>query len=76
VDTYFLLSSDNAIDNPEVFHFEGVRTETGTRGAADPLTDLLSSASSMTRGAVARPVPAMWSIESLTFRSVAKDGGK
>jgi len=76
VDTYFLLTSDNAIDNPEVFNFEGVRTEAGTRGASDPLTDLLSSASSMSRGANTRPVPTLWSIETLTFRSVAGDGGK
>jgi len=76
VDTYFLLTSDNAIDNPEVLHFEGVRTETGTRGASDPLSSLLSSASSMTRGVNLRPVPALWSIETRTFRSVPKDGGK
>jgi hypothetical protein len=74
VDTYFLLTSDNAIDNPEVFHFEGVRTEAGTRAASDPLTDLLSSASSMTRGATPRLVPALWSIETLTFRSIPNDG--
>ncbi len=76
VDTYFLLTSDNAIDNPEVLHFEGVRTEAGTRGASDPLTSLLSGASSMARGVSPRPVPALWSIETLTFRSVPKDGGK
>jgi hypothetical protein len=76
VDTYFLLTSDNAIDNPEVFHFEGVRTEAGTRGVSDPLTDLLSSASSMTRSAATRPVPALWSIETLTFRSVPTDSKK
>jgi hypothetical protein len=76
VDTYFLLTSDHAIDNPEVLNFEGVRTEAGTRGASDPLTDLLPSASSMTRGAKTRPVPAMWSVETLIFRSVARDGGK
>jgi hypothetical protein len=76
VDTYFLLTSDTAIDNPEVFNFEGVRTAAGTRSASDPLTDLLSSASSMTRGGNPRPVPAQWSIETLTFRSVPKDGGK
>jgi hypothetical protein len=76
VDTYFLLTSDNAIDNPEVLHFEGVRTETGTRGASDPLSDLLSSASSMTRGVSLRPVPALWSIETRTVRSVGKEGGK
>jgi hypothetical protein len=76
VDTYFLLTSDNAIDNPEVFNFEGVRTQTGTRGAADPLTDLLSSTSSMTRGVSLRAIPALWSIETLTHRSVPKDAGK
>ena len=76
VDTYFLLTSDNAIDNPEVFNFEGVRTEAGTRGASDPLTDLLLSASSMTRSTNARPVPAMWSIETQTFRSAAVEGKK
>jgi hypothetical protein len=76
VDTYFLLTSDNAIDNPEVFNFEGVRTEAGTRGAADPLTALLSSASSMTRGGSLRPVPALWSIETVTFHSVPKGGEK
>ena len=76
VDTYFLLTSDNAIDNPEVFNFEGVRTEAGTRGAADPLTDLLSSTSSMTRGINLRAIPALWSIETLTHRSVPKDANK
>jgi len=76
VDSYFLLTSDNAIDNPEVFNFEGVRTETGTRGASDPLTDLLSSTSSMTRGINLRAIPALWSIETVTHRSVSKDGNK
>jgi hypothetical protein len=76
VDTYFLLTSDNAIDNPEVLNFEGVRTEAGTRGSSDPLTGLLSSASSMTRGAIPRAVPALWSIETVTFRSVPGDGKK
>jgi len=76
VDSYFLLTSDNAIDNPEVFNFEGVRTETGTRGASDPLTDLLSSTSSMTRGINLRAIPALWSIETVTHRSVPKNGNK
>jgi len=76
VDTYFLLTSDNAIDNPEVFNFEGVRSEAGMREAADPLTALLSSASSMTRGGSPRPVPAPWSIETVTFHSVPKGGEK
>ena len=76
VDTYFLLTSDNAIDNPEVFNFVGPRTETGTRGASDPLTDLLSSTSSMTRGVNLRAIPALWSIETQTHPSVPKDANK
>ena len=76
VDAYFLLASDSPIDNPEVFNFEGVRTEAGTRGASDPLTDLLSSASSTSRGAPLRPVPALWSIETSPIRSVPKDAKK
>ena len=71
-----IFTSVNAIDNPEVFNFEGVRTEAGTRGAADPLTDLLSSTSSMTRGINLRAIPALWSIETLTHRSVPKDANK
>jgi len=71
VDTYFLLASATAIDNPEVFNFEGVRTEAGTRRSPDPLTNLLSSASSTTRAGNPRPVPAQWSIEAVTFRSTS-----
>jgi hypothetical protein len=73
VDTYFLLTSDNAIDNPEVLQFEGVRTEGGSRGTSDPLTSLLSSTSSSARGVNLRPVPVAWSIETQTFRSVPKN---
>ena len=76
VDTYFLLTSDTAIDNPEIFNFEGVRSDTGTRGAADPLTDLLASTSSPSRGVNVRAVPAVWSIETATRRSVSKDARK
>jgi Caspase domain len=74
VDTYFLLTSDSAIDNPEIFNFEGARTETATRGVSDPLSDLLSSNGSMTRGINLKSVPALWSIEFWTHRSVSKDG--
>ena len=59
-----------------MFNFDGVRTETGTHGASDLLTDLLSSTSSMTRGINLRAIPALWSIETLTHRSVPKDGNK
>jgi hypothetical protein len=76
VDSYFLLTSDNPIDNPEVLHFEGVRTEAGTRDASDPLTSLLASANSATRGVNLRPVPALWSIESRAVRSIPKEGNK
>ena len=72
VDSYFLLTSDTAIDNPEVFNFAGVRTQAEAR-SSDPLTNLLWSASSTTTDAEPRDVPALWSIETLTVPSVPKD---
>jgi hypothetical protein len=72
VDSYFLVASKEPIDNLEAFQFDGIRTQESTRGAAlgDPLTNLLMGASSSTRGVAPRSVPAHWSIETLTLRSV------
>ena len=75
VDTYFLLTSDTAIDNPEIFNFSGVRREAEPQ-SPDPLTNLLSGASSMTRDAKPSQVPALWSIETFTVPSVPKDTGE
>jgi len=74
VDSYFLVASKEPIDNPEVFQFDGLRSEESTRGAAvgDPLTNLLAGASATTRGAAPRSVPSHWSIETMTLRSVPK----
>jgi len=73
VDTYFLLTSDSAIDNPDIFNFEGVHSDAGARNTGDPLTDLLAGASSMTRDTVQRATPSRWSIETVTRPSVPKD---
>ncbi len=71
VDSYFLLTSQEPIDQPDLFEFEGLRTRAATRDAADPLTDLLSGLASGTRAPHRAQTPGTWSIESLTFRSVA-----
>jgi hypothetical protein len=75
IDTCFLLTTEDPIDNPEVLDFEGVASESGSRGPGsvkNPLTDLLESVSSASRGKP-RTVPARWSIESITVRSVPKE---
>ena len=71
VDTYFLLTTQQPISNPDqVFNFTGV-IRSGTRSAQSPLEALLQSASSGTRAP--RPVvPTNWSIEKLSIQSVAK----
>ncbi len=72
VDSYFLLTTQEAID-PAVFNAEGVRTRGGTRGgASDPLNELLSGVNTGTRGAKRPETPGTWSVEAQTIRSVAK----
>jgi len=71
VDSYFLVATDEPIDNPDVFDFEGARTRGGVHpDYADPLTAMLSDVGSATRAPKPRQVPAQWSIESVTIRSV------
>ncbi len=75
IDTYFLLTSEEPIDNPDVLEFAGVRTETSHRDAREntnPLTDLLATIGYQTRGQRLRPIPTHWSIETLTLRSAPK----
>ncbi len=70
-DSYFLVATDEPIDNPDVFDFEGARTRGGVHPAyADPLTAMLSEVGAPTRAPKPRQVPAQWSIESVTIRSV------
>lgn len=66
VDTYFLLTSAEAMD-PYVLDFEGVRT-VETRGSTSALSSLLSRIGTRTRG-VLRPVPTDWSIKRVKILS-------
>jgi len=64
-DTYFLLTSLDRIDNPDILDFDGVRSASaGARagGQQNPLTAMLSEVGTTSRGA--KPVvPTNWSIE-------------
>jgi hypothetical protein len=72
IDTCFLLTTAEKIDDPEVFYFEGVgKAARGPAAFANPLTELLYGIGAGTRAAP-KPLPAQWSIESLTIRSLAK----
>jgi hypothetical protein len=70
LDTYLLLTADDELD-PRIFAAQSVRTRSASRGSGNPLADLLQNigVNSRSRG-VARPVPANWSVQRITFRSV------
>ena len=70
VDTMILLSTAQPLPDPSVLNFEGV-ARGATRGAKTPLEQLLSSASSGSRGLGAEvEVPTNWGIQVQPLRSV------
>lgn len=69
-DTYILLTSEQAVGNPDIFEFDGVRSKGSTRGGSEnPLTELLSGVGSLSRSATPR-VPANWSIQRVSLQSL------
>ena len=76
VDTFFLLTSKQPIEDPQIFEFDGVRTKRATRGIGyqDRLTQLLSDiGTSTSRGVKGNPsVPASWGLEQVPILSVPK----
>jgi hypothetical protein len=73
VDTMILLTTAQPLPDPDVLNFDGV-ARGATRGAQSPLQQLLSSASSGSRGIGAEvEVPTNWGIETKTLRSLPKD---
>jgi len=74
VDTFYLLSAEERIPDPNVLSFGGVRSgERGIRGAT-PLSRLLASVGEGKRGVQVNegPVPLNWGIERHLFVSKAK----
>jgi hypothetical protein len=73
IDTMILLSTAQPLPDPSVLNFDGV-ARGATRGASNPLQQLLSSASGGSRGLGAEvEVPTNWGIEVQSLRSVPKD---
>ncbi|HEY1338115.1 MAG TPA: caspase family protein, partial [Bryobacteraceae bacterium] len=70
-DSYFLLTAEKPLDNPEaLFNFEGVQGPAASRGAGDPLGRLLSLTGTGARSA--KPAtPVNWSVQRTFFKSVA-----
>ena len=74
-DTYILISTKEAIPNPNIFDFEGVQSTRGAqaRGSSgSSLQDLLDGCGVSTRGVMAAKAPSEWSIERITFQSAKK----
>src|SRR5690348_6974142 len=75
VDNYFLLSTAQAIDEPQtIFNFEGVRTRS-MRQFKNPLEKLISMRAAGSRGSISG-VPTDWSIERVSFRSIDRPGSR
>jgi hypothetical protein len=73
VDTMVLLSTAQPLSDPSVLNFDGV-ARGSTRGIKSPLEQLLSGASSGSRGLGAEvAVPTTWGIQTMSLRSVPKD---
>lgn len=74
-DTYVVISTKEAIPNPNIFDFDGVQSTRGaeSRGVSgSPLQDMLDAYGNSSRGAIAARAPSEWSIERITFRSARK----
>jgi hypothetical protein len=72
VDTYILLVSEQAIPDPTVLEFEGVRTRGAQKaGVSSGLEGLLTQVGAATRGPTPT-TPTNWSIQRMSLRSVAK----
>jgi Caspase domain len=69
-DTFVLLTSDRAIDHPEIFEFTGVKT----KGPAyrDDLENLLANVGSSERGVETKKSPGKWSVERRVYTSISK----
>jgi hypothetical protein len=75
MDTMILLTTGQPLPDPSVLNFEGV-ARGATRGVKSPLEQLLSSASSGSRGIGAEVVvPTNWGIQVTSLHSVPKDAG-
>ena len=71
VDSYFLLTTQEAID-PSIFTAEGLRTRRARGGGAGALSQMLLDVNTGARAAKRAETPGTWSIEIWTIRSVAK----
>jgi hypothetical protein len=71
VDTYVLLTSQEAIPNPVDIESRGIRTRGEARGNTTALSKFLFNVGSATRG-VESPTPVNWSVNRLMIRSADK----
>jgi hypothetical protein len=74
VDTILLISTQQPLPDPSALEFEGSGTrevKAASRGATDPLAQLLSNTSAGTRGPLPE-MPTNWSIDAISLQSIPK----
>ena len=70
VDSYFMITSDEAINNFQAFNSEGVVNVTASRGGTS-LDQLINGVGSGTRG-ISQTTPLSWSVQKLYIKSKPK----
>ncbi len=70
VDSYFLITSDEAINNFQAFNSDGVVTRGGGNGS--PLENLINDVGVGTRGISNNPTPANWGFQRIAITSKKK----
>jgi hypothetical protein len=70
-DTFILLATDQPIDHPQIFQFEGVQRGLKGGGGND-LENLLSNIGSSEKGINPSKSPGEWSVERLVFQTIPR----
>lgn len=68
-DTYFMVTSEVPLST-DVFESEGVLTRSGTKGATNPLNEMLQNYGARTRSVNSEVIAVEWSIQKITLVSV------
>jgi hypothetical protein len=71
IDSYFMISSEEPINNFQAFNNEGVVSYSASRGGGG-LDNLLNGVGMASRSITANTVPVTWSLQRLSIKSIAK----
>ncbi|MEI6765095.1 MAG: caspase family protein [Bacteroidota bacterium] len=71
IDSYFMIATDDPINNFQAFNCEGVVTREGTRGGG-ALDNLINDVGTGARGITPNATPATWTLQKFSLKSKEK----